>query len=99
MPFFALGSAPVLGETASMVLEVFPAAMADGCTLLGPPVLAKAAFDTCMRVGWSRGLDGNWRVWMGKCAMWGSSGLSADLDLPEEMERTEEKVVVLWSAP
>jgi hypothetical protein len=34
MPFFALGSAPVLRETASMVPEVFPAAVADDCTLL-----------------------------------------------------------------
>jgi hypothetical protein len=32
---------------------------------------------------------------MGKCAMWGPSGLPADLDLPEEMERPEEGVVVL----
>jgi hypothetical protein len=34
-------------------------------------------------------------VRIGKCAMWGSSGLPADLDLPEEMERPEEGVVVL----
>jgi hypothetical protein len=32
---------------------------------------------------------------MGKCAMWGPSGLPADVDLPEEMERPEEGVVVL----
>jgi hypothetical protein len=32
---------------------------------------------------------------MGKCAIWGSSGLPADLDLPEEMARPEEGVVFL----
>jgi hypothetical protein len=91
MPFFALGSAPVLRETASMVQEVFPAAVADDCTLLGPPVPARAAFDMyaggVVRIGCA--------VRMGKCAIWGPSGLPADFDLPEEMERPEEGMVVL----
>jgi hypothetical protein len=90
MPFFALGSAPVLREMASMVPEVL-AAVADDCTLLGPPVPTRAAIDVYSsemeRIGCA--------VRMGKCAMWGPSGLPADLDLPEEMERPEEEVVVL----
>jgi hypothetical protein len=91
MSFFALGSAPVLRETASMVQEVFPTAVADDCTLLWPPVPARPAFDV-----YASGMERiGCAVRMGKCAMWGLSGLPADLDLPEEIERPEEGVVVL----
>jgi hypothetical protein len=80
-----------LRETASLVQEVFPAAVADDCTLLGPLVPARAAFDV-----YASGMERiGCEVRMGKCAMWGPSGLPADLDLPEEIERPEEGVVVL----
>ncbi len=91
MPLFALAAARVLRGTAEMVPRVLPVAVADDVTLLGPPAEAAAAFEVL-----STGLEEiGCPIRLGKCAVWGPSGVPDDLGLPAEVRRPAEGSEIL----